>query len=150
MKKEHAGSIIFLLAGAYGLNFSMQLPLGKWNRPGPGVFPLSLSLLLCLSGVLGFILTKRSAEGRTDWHELAKKWLTPLKILGLTGAFIVGLNQLGYLVTTSLYIFFLLFWVSRYRLWISVALAIVIGIGSSLFFEKLLAVQLPGGLLAIG
>ena len=149
MKKEHAGSLIFLLAGIYGLIFAVQLPLGRLNRPGAGVFPLSLSILLCLSGVLGFILTKRTGEGTLDWRGLSRKLVTPLKILGLTASFIVSLNLLGYLMTAWLYIFVLLFWVSGYRLWISLVLAVSIGVGSSLFFEKLLALQLPSGLLAL-
>lgn len=147
MKKERAGGLIFLFTGIYGLIFSIQLPMGKWNEPGPGVFPLALSILLCLSGVLWFIHGKGKGEGSLDWRGLIKKLVTPLKIIGLTAAFILTLDQLGYLVTASLYIFVILLWVSRYRFWVAMGLAILIGVGSWYFFGKLLAVQLPKGLL---
>ena len=51
MTKERGGSLIFLAAGIYGLVFSIGLPFGRWNEPGPGVFPLALSILLCISGI---------------------------------------------------------------------------------------------------
>jgi putative tricarboxylic transport membrane protein len=149
MTKERGASLIFILTGVYGLIFSIGLPLGKWNEPGPGVFPLVLSGLLCLSGILWFIQGKKRGEGGIEWRGLAKKLVTPLQIVALTAAFILTLDRLGYLVTASLYLFVLFIWVSRYRLWVAIGLSIVIGVGSWFFFEKLLAVQLPKGLLPL-
>ena len=149
MKQDHTANILFLIFGIYGLVFSVQLPLGWWNRPGPGVFPLCLSIILCLSAVVGLITVKRTGEGRLQWRELISKSVTPLKILGVTAAFIAALYQLGYLLTASLYLFVLLYWVSRYRLYISLGLAIALAVGSSIFFEKLLALQLPKGFLVL-
>jgi hypothetical protein len=54
---------------------------------------------------------------------------------------------LGYLLTSLLYMFVLFLWVSRYRLWVAVVLAITFGAGSWLFFERLLATPLPKGSL---
>jgi hypothetical protein len=45
MTKDRATSVLFLLTGIYGLYFSIQLPMGRWNEPGPGVFPITLSIL---------------------------------------------------------------------------------------------------------
>jgi putative tricarboxylic transport membrane protein len=149
MNKECAASLIFLFVGIYGLIFSIQLPLGNWREPGPAMFPLGLSILLCLSGVLWFIYGKRKGEERIDWGGLVRKLVTPLKIVGLTAVFILTLDRLGYLVTASLYMFFLFLWVSRYKLGTTVGLAIALGVGSWFFFEKLLAVQLPKGLLPL-
>lgn len=147
MKKERAGSFIFFFAGIYGLIFSLQLPMGRWNEPGPGVFPLTLSILLCLSGVLWFIQGKGKEEASLDWRGLTQKLVNPLKIIGCTAAFILILDRLGYVVTATIYLFVLFLWVSRYRLWVAMGLAIVLGVGSWYFFEKLLSVQLPKGLL---
>ncbi len=113
------------------------------------MFPLGLSILLCLSGVLWFIYGKRKGEERIDWGRLVRKLVTPLKIVGLTAVFILTLDRLGYLVTASLYMFFLFLCVSRYKFMITVGLAIALGVGSWFFFEKLLAVQLPKGLLPL-
>jgi hypothetical protein len=149
MDKERAGSLIFLLAGIYGLIFSTGLPMGRWNEPGPGVFPLALSILLCLSGVLWFIHGKGKEKAILDWGGLARKLATPVKIIGCTAGFILILGRLGYVVTASIYLFVLFLWVSRYRLWVAMGLAIAIGVGSWYFFEKLLSVQLPKGLLSL-
>jgi putative tricarboxylic transport membrane protein len=151
MTKDRAASLLFLLTGIYGLFFSIQLPMGKWNEPGPGVFPIVLSILLLISGVSWFILGKRGAveqsqAEKADWRDIVNALSTPLKIVGITALFVLAFNRVGYLAASSLYIFALLFVVSRYRVIISILLALSIGIGSWYFFEKVLSVQLPKGL----
>ena len=148
MTKEGSASLVFFLVGLYGLTFSIQLPMGKWREPGPAVFPLGLSILLCLSGILWFICGKGSGQGnpRGDDRGILKKISAPLKIVGITAVFILALNRLGYLLSASMYMFFLFLWVSRYKLWVAVGLAVSLGVGSWIFFAKFLAVQLPLGL----
>lgn len=149
MTKERGGSLIFLAAGIYGLVFSVGLPLGQWNEPGPGVFPLTLSILLCISGIVWFIHGKAKGEAGkpAGLKEFSRKYVTAAQIVGLTGAFIFILEPLGYLLTSILYLFVLLLWVSRYKLWVAAVFAITFGAGSWFFFEKLLSTPLPQGLL---
>ncbi|MBU2054249.1 MAG: tripartite tricarboxylate transporter TctB family protein [Proteobacteria bacterium] len=153
MTKDRAASLLFLLTGFYGFFFSVQLPMGRWNEPGPGVFPITLSGLLLLSGAAWFIRGKRrageTAEGeKAGWYAIVRNFSTPIKIVVLTALLILAFNRVGYLVGSSLYLFALLFWVSRYRLIYSIGIAVVIGVGSWYFFAKVLAVQLPAGLLS--
>ena len=55
----------FSVRVSMGSTFSVQLPMGRWNEPGPGVFPFTLSLLLLISGAAWFIRGKRGkAEKR--------------------------------------------------------------------------------------
>ena len=151
MSKERISSLIFLLAGIYGLIFGIQLPLGSWREPGPGVLPLILSILLCVSGVLRFIFGKKKGEAEEKqkivWSEMGKKVVTPLKILGVTTLFILLLERVGYLLASSLFVFILFFWISRYRLLVALGLALFIGVGTWYFFVKILSVQLPQGFL---
>ena len=151
MTKERGGSLIFLAVGIYGLIFSIPLPLGKWNQPGPGIFPLTLSILLCIFGISWFIQGKARAEKKegAGLGGFVRKYTTPMQIVGLTGAYILTLESLGYLLASTIYLFVLFLWVSRYRLWVAAVLAIAFGAGSWLFFEKLLATQLPGGFLPL-
>ncbi len=151
MTRERAASLIFLAVGVYGLFFSLQLPVGKWNEPGPGVFPLVLSSLLLLSGILWFIQGKAKGgpEGKIDWGRILKNLKTPLQIAALTAAFIVALQPVGYLASSFLYLLILFLWVSRYRPWTALGLAVFFGVGSWIFFEKILAVQLPAGLFLL-
>jgi putative tricarboxylic transport membrane protein len=150
MSKERSGSLIFLVFGIYGLFFSVQLPMGRWNEPGAGVFPLALSILLCVSGI-GWFLHGKGEEGKKETLGLGgfvRKYATPIRIVGTTAAYIVALEPLGFLLSSTIYLFVLFLWVSRYRLWVSAVYAIVFGTGSWLFFEKLLATPLPQGLLS--
>ncbi|MFZ4440804.1 MAG: tripartite tricarboxylate transporter TctB family protein [Syntrophales bacterium] len=149
MTKERGGSIIFLAAGLYGLVFSLGLPMGRWNEPGPGVFPLAISILLCLSGILWFIRGGKGGETSVIAVRqgfFLQQYSTVIWIVGLTALFIGLLEPLGYLVTSILYLFALFFWVSRYRVWSAAAMAVACGVGSWLFFEKLLTTPLPKGL----
>ena len=150
MTKERGGSLIFLTAGIYGFIFSVQLPLGRWNQPGPAVFPLALSILLCIFGVSWFIRGKgeREKQETVSLKEFVRKFMTPIRIVGLTAAFILTFETLGYLLGSTIYLFVLFFWVSRYRLWTALALAVAFGAGSWLFFGKLLATPLPMGFLS--
>jgi putative tricarboxylic transport membrane protein len=145
MGKQKVMSLFFLAVGIYGLLFSRQIPLGKWTEPGPGVFPLTLSVLLCLSGILGFLLGKRAAqtEERLAWREILGAKGLPLRIAVLTAAFIPLMGVAGYLTAAVLYLFSLLFWVSRYSLRASLAYAIVLGAVSWYGFTRFLAIDLP-------
>ena len=149
MSKERVGGLIFLAVGVYGLVFSVGLPWGRWSEPGPAVFPLLLSILLLVSGIFWFIRgngtgVKEDSAINTGFY---KKYKTPLQIVGLTAICISVLEPLGYLLVSMLYLFILFFWVSRYTPLISLVLSAIIGIGSWLFFGKLLATQLPQGIL---
>jgi len=151
MTKDRAASLLFLCSGIYGFYYSVQLPMGRWNEPGPGVFPFTLSLLLLISGAAWFIRGKGRAEGereKADRFAFIKNLATPLKIVALTALLILAFNRVGYLIASSLYLFILLLWVSRYRVIVSAALAAAIGVGSWYFFTKILAVQLPQGFLS--
>jgi putative tricarboxylic transport membrane protein len=153
MTKDRTASLLFLCSGIYGFYYSVQLPMGRWNEPGPGVFPFTLSLFLLISGVAWFILGKRGKAEKREGEKAGgfafiKHLATPLKIVGLTALFILIFNWAGYLVTSSLYLFILLLWVSRYKVIVSAALAVAIGVGSWYFFAKILVVQLPQGFLS--
>ncbi len=146
MNKTRARSLVLFVAGVYGLILSMRLPLGKLNAPGAGAFPLIVSILLVISGIFIFATEREKVE--INWRELVKEQWTPFRIVALTGGFILALDRLGYLLSSSLYMFALLFWVSRYRLWVALALAATIGIASWYVFGKLFETPLPEGILA--
>ncbi len=145
MNKQRAGALVFLIVGVYGAVLSLFLPMGKWGTPGAGVYPLIVSVLLTLSGVVIF-LRERAVE-RIDWKETLKQQRAPLQIVVFTGGFILALERLGYTLTAFLYTFALLFFVSHYRPWKAVWMAILIGVGSWFVFGKLFETQLPEGIL---
>jgi len=145
MTKTRAGSLIFILVGGYALVLSTQFPLGQWNEPGAGVLPLSLSILLCISGMLWFIAGKPKEGEKTgiDWRAIAKLVKVPFQIVALTAALVLMLTRVGFLLGTMIYLFLIFAWVSRFKLRVAIGLAVVLGTGSWLFFVKLLLIQLP-------
>ena len=149
MTKERGGSLIFLAAGVYGLVLSSRLPMGRWNEPGAGVFPLVLSGLLCLFGILLFVRGKGEKKAPVGLEESLRRLMTPLQVTCITAAFILSLQPLGYLLASTIYLFVLFLWVSRYALWIAIILSLAFGPGSWLFFKKLLSTPLPSGFLPL-
>ena len=145
MNKEKFGSLFFISVGLYGILFAIGIPMGTWRNPGPGIFPLVLSLLLCLLGTIIFFA--ESGAAKVDWRQVAKRAKTPMQITLITVGFIYGLERIRYLLATSLYLFVLLFWVGRHRWWHALLLTVVIGFLSWWFFGKFLGIQLPRSLL---
>ena len=143
MNKDHAGGLFFLLVGICFFSLSIQLPIGKFTQPGPAIFPLVLSLLLSIIGLLIFISGKGKPgiERAKDSENLAK----PLAIILLTFAFIYFMGRLGYLITSFLYLFSLFFLVSRFKWFFSVGLSGILAAGSWYFFGKILGIFLPLG-----
>jgi hypothetical protein len=131
--------------GGYALVLSTKFPLGQWNEPGAGVLPLSLSILLCISGMLWFIAGKPKEGEKTgiDWRAIAKLVKVPFQIVALTAALVLMLTRVGFLLGTMIYLFLIFAWVSRFKLRVAIGLAVVLGTGSWLFFVKLLLIQLP-------
>jgi len=143
MNKDRAGGLFFLFVGVCFFFLSIKLPVGKFTQPGPAIFPLILSLLLSIIGILVFFSGKRSPEidRAKDSGNLAK----PLAIILLTLAFIFFMGRLGYLLTSFLYLFSLFFLVSRFKWFFSAGLSGILAAGSWYFFGKILGIFLPLG-----
>jgi putative tricarboxylic transport membrane protein len=153
MTEERWGGLVFLIGGVYGLIFSLELPFGKWNEPGAAAFPLGVSILLVVFALLLLALGKGAVRegGKIGWREHVRKnrdhLVKAMVILALLAGFILFLETLGYLLTSTIFAFLILILVSRYRIGIAICFALVIGVGSWLFFGELLSVQFPMGLL---
>jgi putative tricarboxylic transport membrane protein len=144
MTKERFGSLFLLLVGGYALIHSLRLPLGNWNQPGPGVFPLILSLLLSAIGVA--LLVSSKGGNPFNWKDSLSRQNKTWAIMGLTAGFIVGFNRLGFVFTSGLYLFLLFFWICRFRVQIAAVLAAGITGAGWYLFVKILNLQLPPGL----
>lgn len=142
MNRERSGGLFFFLIGMYAFFRSIKLPLGTWSQPGPGVFPLILSILLSIVGALIFISGKGKARIES-YRDIIRKQARAWQIIALTAAFIFAFDRVGYLMASALYMFFLFLWVCHFKLWGSVFLAGVLAPGSWYFFEKILGLNLP-------
>ena len=145
MPKQKVAGAFFLAVGIYGLVFSRAIPLGRWNEPGPGVFPLALSALLCLCGIVGLIpgISGGKQEAGVSWREILGAGGLPLRIAVLTAAFIPLMGVAGYLASSILYLFSLLLWVSRYPWRTSLIYSVLLGVVSWYLFARFLGIELP-------
>ncbi len=147
MNSDRTGfGTIFILA-LYGIVSSALMPLGGLHEPGPGFFPLALSVILLVLSGLGIISSRPSAEdlARSEpfWGDLK----TPVKIVLATALAVVAFEPVGFLLTSSLFLVLLFLWVSRYPWWKAVLFGIAGGFSGWLCFVKLLGVPMPGGFL---
>jgi putative tricarboxylic transport membrane protein len=137
---------IFVLA-LYGVVSSSLMPMGQLQEPGPGFFPLALSVILLVLSSLGIVFASPSARdlARSEpfWGDLK----TPIKIVLATSLAVLAFEPGGFLITSSCFLISLFFWVSRYPWWKAVIFGIVGGFSGWLCFVKLLGVPMPGGFL---
>ena len=147
MSKERLGSLGFLLVGVFGLSQAARLSLGSLEKPGPGVFPLILSALLCMVGAS--LLFSEKGQGRLQWRTIVRQKARVWQIVLQTGVFILTLEWLGYPLASAIYLFSLLSWTCGFRVGQAAGLAVLLTATSWYVFVNFLGVQLPPGLLRL-
>jgi len=136
-----SGAFLFLL-GLFVAWEDRVLPLGTHGRPGPGYFPLLLSTLLGIFGVLLFLRGRSSRPLRSiRWGEARHA----AAILACSFLATFGIERLGYRITIILILGFLFGVVERLKLWQVFALTLGLSLGSFWVFDSLLRVILPRG-----
>ncbi len=129
-----SGAFLFLL-GLFVAWEDRVLPLGTHTRPGPGYFPLLLSVLLGVLGVLLFLRGGLSAHFRTvRWREAGHA--AAILVCSFLATF--GIERLGYRITMILILGFLFGVVERLKLWQVFVLTMGLSLGSFWVFDSLL------------
>jgi hypothetical protein len=136
-----SGSALVLL-GLFVVWERRVLPLGNHTQPGPGYFPLLLSLLLIVLGAL-LIFQGGSAQAlrALAWPEAPHA----LAILACSAFATIFLEQIGYRISMVIILGFLLGVLERLRLWLVVTLTLGLSLGTFWLFDSLLRVPLPRG-----
>lgn len=136
-----SGAFLFLL-GLFIAWENRVLPLGTHRHPGPGYFPLILSAILGILGLLLFL------QGRSSPHVRSIRWEEArhaAAILACSFLATFGIEKLGYRITMILILGFLFGVVERLKLWQTFVLTIGLSLGSFWVFDSLLRVILPRG-----
>lgn len=144
MGKERFGSLFLIAVGVYATIHSSKLPLGEWNQPGPGVFPIVLSTLLSIIGCFLYSVSTKGAK--LNWKDSFSQQKKAWAIVGLTAGFVVCFDWLGFVPTSALYLFVLFFRISRLSFVYSTALSVGITVAGWFFFVKTLNLHLPPGI----
>ena len=127
-----------------------KLPFGTLISPQPGFFPLILAIFLAFFSVL---LLAQEIPGKDGEAGALLGGVALWKRIGLAlGALVAfGLlfETLGYLLSTFLFIAFLLRAVERQKWWLVVVVAFCTALVTYLLFGILLNTPLPAGILSV-
>ena len=135
-----------LLAIAIGTGIaSARMPMGSYNLPGPGVFPLALSVLLGAGAALRIAWLHVRPAGEAGEVRLGHRNIV-IVCLALAGV-AVGLDRAGFLITAGVFLVVLYRAFSGATWWRVVVAAAAALAGFHLFFERFIGVTLPMGML---
>ncbi|MFI7481600.1 tripartite tricarboxylate transporter TctB family protein [Kocuria sp. M1R5S2] len=133
---------VLLLLGAGAAFAASQMKIGSPSVPGPGLWPLTVSVLLVLFG--GLLVLTRDHEGQERW---GRNSLTVLGAVASLAVFIVLFPRIGFTVPA---IAMTLLWLKvfgRERWTSAVLLAVAAPVLLYLLFDEFLGVRLPRDLL---
>ena len=134
----------FVLFSLYVCFESWRLGVGSFVRPGAGFFPFYSSVVLgVLSLALGLLTFRGRLERAEPWTDVGDTVAVSATVLG----FALLLIPLGFVLTTFLFIFFLLLAVERRGWLFSAAAAFSISAAFYVVFGLWLKAQLPAGIL---
>jgi len=150
-RPNQISSLVWLLMGLFIVVESLfSLKIGTVYDPGPGLFPLIMGILLSFFSLV--ILLKATFAKGVEKKKLSKLWagLNWPKMFCTIGGlsfYPIILNTAGFLLTTLLLLIFLLRIIKRQNWKLTIGLSIFTSVGFYLFFDRLLQVQLPRGIL---
>jgi putative tricarboxylic transport membrane protein len=147
--------IVWIILAAFVAFQSIRLNLGRLVDPGPGFLPFCSSVILGLLAL--FLLFSRLFKKRSRYQikavkpegfQLGQLWSKAAYLMA--GSFIyvyIMWEKIGYLISTAVFLFFLLKFVGTQSFKRSLIVAIGGTIVSYLIFETWLQCMLPKGLL---
>jgi hypothetical protein len=147
-----SGMILFCFGVFVGLK-SFHYPLGSLRSPGPGLLPLSASLLMiAFSGfmVVHSFLRKGGTE-KTEGSFFSSKETPQRVILGFLS--LVGFRYIfplvGFAPAAFLFVFFLVKFLGHYSWRVSIIFSALTALFSYFLFQVWLNIQMPKGLVGL-
>lgn len=144
MVRQRAAALALLVAGLAGAVGAERLAIGSPARPGPGFFPFWLALALAVVAVALLVRATSvtsSAEVAGPRLQHGKVVMTLLATIGYAAA----LEPLGFVLTTFLFLAFLLIVVEPRSLVSVLVIAAATSMACHVVFKVWLNVQLPTG-----
>ena len=140
LRRDHVAGGVFIAAGALVLAMSGDLPFGTLASPGAGMLP---KLVLGLMMAFGAIIVARAGESpplaEIDWSDFRHA----ATVVAVSAIAIALYTKIGFVLSVTLLLFVLLFFIERRRLWRALAVSIGVTVGSDILFSTLLKSPLP-------
>jgi hypothetical protein len=144
LRRDHVAGGAFVVGGIAVLAVSGDLPVGSMAMPGAGMLP---KLVLGLMIAFGLILMARARESppiaTLPWTDLPHA----ICVITLAAAAVALYTVLGFIVTMTLLLFFLLVAVERRSMIPAAAFSIGVTVFAYVLFATLLKSPLPRGLI---
>lgn len=144
---ERLSGIFFILLSVIACLAALKLRIGSLGRPGPGMFPLLLSLILLFLSII--LLFQKGVSSLSNFSGIFKKGEL-LKIIYFLGIFFFSLfifEPMGFLVSTFILNFLFLKGLGGKTIIKSVCYGVTFSLSCYLVFSLLLGVNLPRGIL---
>jgi putative tricarboxylic transport membrane protein len=140
------GGAVFAV-GYLGLSF--ELPFGRLDRPGAGVFPVFVGVVMLVASLAtaweGWTMER---VAQVELPAGANRWRL-LALIGLLFGYFFALPWLGQIICGVLFSLLLMRVLARVG-WVKAAVySVVLSLTLDLVFQKLLAVPLPHGILGL-
>jgi putative tricarboxylic transport membrane protein len=151
-KRDAVSAICWITLGSVILIWSASFPFGRWDSPGPAVFPLLVGLILICLGMILFVQAKKREAGKSEEkvvplipHGAAFRRVA----LSLGGMLLsaVLFDHLGFLLTFFCLILFLVRGVQPQEWKKDTFYAAVFTLAAYVLFQVLLKTTLPKGFL---
>jgi len=138
-RANRVAGIGLLVFAAFVAFETRKYPLGSIASPGPGFWPLALSVIL--AGLAIALMLRRGQSTRAQWGEIGHA----ITILAGVAFAALALERIGYRVTIFVLMLFYLALLERLKLWLALLVALGFAEGTYFLFHDLLRVQLPTG-----
>jgi len=140
LRRDHIAGGAFIAAGAIVFALSGELPFGTLASPGAGMMP---KLVLILMIGFGVILTVRAGESppisSIDWSDLSHA----ATVTTIAAAAIAVYTVIGFVLSISLLLFVLVYFIERRTIWRAAAVSIGVTLAAYVLFSTLLKSPLP-------
>ena len=140
VRSDQFSGLMLVALGLYVIWANQPYPIGTIHRPGPGFMPLALAVFLGLMGLLIALGGGRSRPlAEMPWPEAKRAVI----ILVAAAVAVVALDEIGYRLTITALLFFLMGVIERKRLLTVAILSIGFPLASYYVVADLLLVPLP-------
>jgi len=140
LRRDHLAGGVFIAAGLLVFAMSGDLPFGTLASPGAGMMP---KLVLGLMMAFGAILVARAGESpplaEIEWNDFRHA----ATVVVVTAAATALYTRIGFVLSVSLLLFVLLYFIERRSLLSTLAVSIGVTVGCYLLFGTLLKSPLP-------
>ena len=148
MNKDKWSSLFWLGTGLLICMGAVRLSLGTPRNPGPGFVPFLAGAILTVLALIVYLQSRRASSPAKETTPLwtdRKKGLKMVLTVNALLAYAVGMEYLGFLVSTIFFIGFLLRAIEPKRWSVVILASLLTAVLSYCIFELWLQSQLPKG-----